>query len=334
MTRGESAGGKRERQREAERQWERQRDRERDKETERERESEREVGVTVIPRSLPHLSLCCVLALQHRAAEWEPTVTAHLTGQPQSHHAGTVLLSVRVSLHQTPPDPVFSLTVRGLTVTRGRKSASLFKFLPPVCFLVSPDDIWRRRICQLGSPGSVTLPPTFTPPFHDGCFCFRHRQLRRVSEASSGQPSPGSPRRLQCLFPSLCSLMLVLLSRCSPGSSSPRSTGSASTTPCLRTWSTGSAAARASASRLAPGDGSGAAAARTTPTATTGPNGPARSPGTPGREAGVEERGRGGSGSLWQGRQDILLSEPITGEYEWRCALARDPSPPSPPPPP
>lgn len=99
---------------------------------------------------------------------------------------------------------------------------------------------------------------------------------------------------------------------CLPGSSFPKSTGSASTSPSPRMWSTGSAAARASANRRA---ASGAVGARTTPSGTTDPNGPARClEMEENLEGGVRGRGTG-AGSLSLEYLHILPLDPIRGEH-------------------
>lgn len=98
---------------------------------------------------------------------------------------------------------------------------------------------------------------------------------------------------------------------CSPESSFPRSTGSVSTTPSSRTWSTASVAARASASRR---EGSAAAGAKTTPIATTGPNGQVLCQEMEKQEGKGTGRERGVQGSLCLGCPLIHQLDPIRGE--------------------
>lgn len=120
------------------------------------------------------------------------------------------------------------------------------------------------------------------------------------------------PRRLLWAYLYIYWINLPHMPLCLPESSSPRSTGSASTTPSPRTWSTGSAAARASASRRA---GSGAVGARTTPTAATGPNGPALCQEMEGNQEGEGKQKRTeGQGSLCLEYPRIPPSDPIRGE--------------------
>lgn len=107
-----------------------------------------------------------------------------------------------------------------------------------------------------------------------------------------------------------CSFSFPHMPPCLPEYSSLRSTGSASMRRYPRTWSTGSAAARASASHKA---GSGEVGAKITRIATAAPNEPARFPEMESKGGGV--RRTEVHGSLCRGCQCIPPSAPIRGEH-------------------
>lgn len=106
---------------------------------------------------------------------------------------------------------------------------------------------------------------------------------------------------------------------CLPEYSFLRSIGSALTRQYPRTWSTGSAAARASASRRA---GSGEVAVKITQIATAAPSGPVRSPEMEKQVAGVRQTEVHGSPS--RGYLCIPPSAPTRGERMSDCIFKSD----------
>lgn len=106
-----------------------------------------------------------------------------------------------------------------------------------------------------------------------------------------------------------CPFSFPHMPQCLPEYSFLRSTGSASMRRCPRTWSTGSAAARASASRRA---GSGEVGAKITQTATAAPSEPVQFPEMENQVGGV--RLTEVHGSLSRGYLCIPPSAPIRGE--------------------
>lgn len=129
---------------------------------------------------------------------------------------------------------------------------------------------------------------------------------RFLSDASS--PSSLTVDRNQ-----YCSFSFPHMPPCLPEYSSLRSTGSASMRRYPRTWSTGSAAARASASHKA---GSGEVGAKITRIATAAPNEPARFP-----EMESQVRRTEVHGSLSRGYLCIPPSAPIRGEHTSNCVF-------------